>query len=75
MFVTNYQQGDSVTSLVVYNTSIVNKPHALLFLLMLLPLHKVKRGNVKYFIYTNGYHFGITPLYNADGTLQVYDGE
>lgn len=31
--------------------------------------------NVKYFIYTNGYHFGITPLYNADGTLQVYDGE
>ena len=31
--------------------------------------------NVKYFIYTNGYRFGITPLYNADGTLQVYDGE
>ena len=30
---------------------------------------------VKYFI-CNGYNqYGITPLYNADGTLQVYDGE
>ena len=30
---------------------------------------------VKYFI-LNGYNqFGITPLYNADGTLQIYDGE
>ena len=30
---------------------------------------------VKYFIAYSGYKFGITPLYNADGTLQVYDGE
>ena len=30
---------------------------------------------VKYFITYNGNKFGITPLYNADGTLQVYDGE
>lgn len=31
---------------------------------------------VKYFIVTgNQYTSGITPLYNADGTLQVYDGE
>ena len=33
---------------------------------------------VKYFItygYGNVSKFDITPLYNADGTLQVYDGE
>ncbi len=30
---------------------------------------------VKYFIMGKGYTSGITPLYNADGTLQVYDGE
>ena len=33
---------------------------------------------VKYFIAYNvdsESQFGITPLYNADGTLQVYDGE
>lgn len=30
---------------------------------------------VKYFIMGKGYISGITPLYNADGTLQVYDGE
>lgn len=30
---------------------------------------------VKYLM-VNGYRrFGITPLYNADGSLQVYDGE
>lgn len=28
--------------------------------------------NVKYFITRTGYWFGITPLYNADGTLQIY---
>lgn len=28
---------------------------------------------VKYFIYTAGRRYGITPLYNADGTLQVYE--
>lgn len=30
---------------------------------------------VKYLIVDAGYHFGITPLYNADGTLQIYDVE
>lgn len=30
---------------------------------------------VMYFITTGGSVFGITPLYNADGTLQIYDGE
>lgn len=30
---------------------------------------------VKYFIAYSGNKFGITPLYNADGTLQTYDGE
>ena len=30
---------------------------------------------VKYLIIESYYKFGITPLYNADGTLQVYDGE
>ena len=28
---------------------------------------------VKYFIKESNYHFGITPLYNADGTLQIYE--
>lgn len=27
---------------------------------------------VMYFIVNGGHQFGITPLYNADGTLQVY---
>ena len=32
--------------------------------------------NVMYLIYTNSYSFSITPLYNADGTLQIYgEGE
>ena len=31
--------------------------------------------NVKYMIITYGYKMGITPLYNADGTLQIYNGE
>lgn len=30
---------------------------------------------VKYFIAYTLEKFGITPLYNADGTLQTYDGE
>lgn len=30
---------------------------------------------VKYLIVTYSYQYGITPLYNADGTLQIYDGE
>lgn len=28
---------------------------------------------VKYFTVVTGYKFGITPLYNADGTLQIYE--
>lgn len=30
---------------------------------------------IKYLLISSYYKFGITPLYNADGTLQVYDGE
>lgn len=30
---------------------------------------------VMYFIVMGGSAFGITPLYNADGTLQIYDGD
>lgn len=32
-----------------------------------------KDTKVKYFIERTGYQFGITPLYNADGTLQIYE--
>ncbi len=32
-----------------------------------------KETKVKYYI--RGYGGGITPLYNADGTLQLYEGE
>lgn len=32
-----------------------------------------KDTKVKYFIKWTGYQFGITPLYNADGTLQIYE--
>ncbi len=28
---------------------------------------------VKYMVISTGYYYGITPLYNADGTLQVYE--
>ena len=28
---------------------------------------------IKYFIVKDAYQFGITPLYNTDGTLQVYE--
>jgi len=30
---------------------------------------------IKYFIHYGSYGFGITPLYNTDGTIQVYKGE
>ena len=30
---------------------------------------------VKYFIRLGGNTYGITPLYNADGSLQLYEGE
>ncbi len=29
---------------------------------------------VKYMIISSGYKMGITPLYNADGSLQIYEG-
>lgn len=32
----------------------------------------VKDTKVKYFVKCTGHQFGITPLYNADGTLQIY---
>lgn len=28
---------------------------------------------VKYFVFFDGYRGGVSPLYNADGTLQVYE--
>ena len=31
-----------------------------------------KDTKVKYFVYKSGYRLSITPLYNADGTLQIY---
>lgn len=30
---------------------------------------------VMYFVSWSAYKFGITPLYNTDGTLQIYDGK
>lgn len=30
---------------------------------------------VKYLICSSGYKYGITPLYNTDGTLQIYGEE
>lgn len=32
-----------------------------------------KDTKVKYFIRLSGNQYGITPLYNADGTLQIYE--
>lgn len=32
-----------------------------------------KDTGVKYLVGFDGYHFGITPLYNTDGTLQIYE--
>lgn len=34
-----------------------------------------KDTKVKYLIYRTTYGAGITPLYNADGSLQIYEGE
>lgn len=34
-----------------------------------------KETKVKYYIRCSNYRGGITPLYNADGTLQLYEGE
>lgn len=30
---------------------------------------------VMYYVFLGGHCGGITPLYNADGTLQIYEGE
>ena len=32
-----------------------------------------KDTKVKYMIFISGHRFGITPLYNADGSLQLYE--
>ena len=34
-----------------------------------------KNTKVMYFFEQRGYHFGITPIYNSDGTVKLYDGE
>ena len=31
--------------------------------------------NTKVMYFVNGYQFGITPIYNSDGTVKLYDGE
>jgi hypothetical protein len=44
-------------------------------------LHSIERivyandTGVMYYIFSKGYQGGITPLYNADGTLQIWEGE
>ena len=44
-------------------------------------LHSTKRivyandTGVMYYIFSNGHQGGITPLYNVDGTLQIWEGE
>lgn len=40
------------------------------------PTYRIVYANdtkVKYFVFFDGYRGGISPLYNADGTLQVYE--
>lgn len=42
------------------------------------PLEQIVYANdtgVMYYVYVYGHCSGITPLYNADGTLQIYEGE
>lgn len=44
----------------------------------LYSIEKVVYANdtcVMYYIFSRGYQGGITPLYNADGTLQIWEGE
>jgi hypothetical protein len=33
-----------------------------------------KNTKVMYFVKWSGYQFGITPIYNSDGTVKLYDG-
>lgn len=40
------------------------------------PTYRIVYANdtkVKYFVLFDGYRGGISPLYNADGTLQIYE--
>ena len=42
------------------------------------PLERIVYANdtgVMYYVYAFGYAGGITPLYNTDGTLQIYEGK
>lgn len=34
-----------------------------------------KNTKVMYFLKRSDYQFGITPIYNSDGTVKLYDGE
>lgn len=34
-----------------------------------------KNTKVMYFVIWSGYQFGITPIYNSDGTVKLYDWE
>lgn len=34
-----------------------------------------KNTKVMYFVGRTGYQFGITPIYNSDETVKLYDGE
>lgn len=34
-----------------------------------------KNTKVMYFVKWSNYQFGITPIYNSDGTVKLYDGE
>ena len=34
-----------------------------------------KNTKVMYFVKWSGYQVGITPIYNSDGTVKLYDGE
>ena len=34
-----------------------------------------KNTKVMYSVIWSGYQFGITPIYNSDGTVKLYDGE
>ena len=34
-----------------------------------------KNTKVMYFVQWSNYQFGITPIYNSDGTVKLYDGE
>lgn len=43
-----------------------------------LPLEQIVYANdtgVMYYVFLEGHRGGITPLYNADGTLQIWEGE